>query len=246
MIRSLMLSLIAGLSSILGYFITYLKLNKEDENKIVVISLAISVIVMLYISIFDLIPLGYTNILNNHDIIYTIITTTILFLSGVGIVELGDKITDNQNNELLKIGILSMITLMLHNIPEGIITYISNISNNSIGIKMTLGILIHNIPEGILIALPIYYSTKKHFNSFIYTFIAGISEFIGALLFAIIFKYNYNPDILNYLLIIVGGMMINLSINKINKETKNFNLNRELYIGYSIGIIIVILMHLFI
>ena len=139
-----------------------------------------------------------------------------------------------------------MISLILHNIPEGIITLISNIANNNIGIKMTLGILIHNIPEGILIALPIYYSTKNHFKSFLYTLIAGLSEPLGGLVFYLLFKNYISYEVIKYFLLIVGGMMISLSINKILNKCLEYQDKSSITIGISIGLLIILLMHIFI
>ena len=63
--------------------------------------------------------------------------------------------------KLYKIGIISMIIIILHNIPEGIITFITSSSNINLGLKLSIAIALHNIPEGISISIPIYYSTKK-------------------------------------------------------------------------------------
>ena len=237
MIKALILTIIASFGSIIGFILTYLKISKNNENNIILLSLSISLIIMLYISIFDLIPFGFINI--NQNIIITIL----LIISGVGIVKL---INPNNSKELYQIGIICMITLMLHNIPEGIITFMSNIASNSIGIKIAISILIHNIPEGICIALPIYYSTKNRFKSFIYTFIAGISEPLGGLIFYLIFKNYINYKIIFYLSIIVGGMMIELSINKLFNKCLNYHNDRVLKIGLLLGLVIIILMSILI
>ena len=237
MIKALIITCIASLSSLIGFILTYFKISKNNENKLIILALASSLIIMLYISIFDLIPYGFINI--NKNIFLTIILT----ISGVGVVKI---IPRQKEKDLFQIGIICMITLMIHNIPEGIITFMSNITKESIGLKMAVSILIHNIPEGIAIALPIYYSTKSHFKSFIYTFIAAISEPLGGLLFYLLFKGFISYQIIYYLSIIVGGMMIELSINKLLNKCLNYGKRKELNIGLLIGILIITLMSIFI
>ena len=237
MIKAIILTSIAGFGSIAGHLLTYLKIKDIKKDNIILLSLVISLIIMLYLSIFELIPYGFINI--NKKILLTMILIT----CGVGVIKL---LSLKDKNDLYHLGIICMITLMLHNIPEGIITFISNIINTKIGLKMTISILIHNIPEGICIALPIYYSTKSHFKSFLYTFIAAISEPLGGLLFYIIFKRFIHYQIIYYLSIIVGGMMIELSINKILNKCLSYHNRRVFNIGLTIGLFIIILMSIFI
>ena len=74
--------------------------------------------------------------------------------------KLGIKIL---NSKLYKLGIITMLVIMMHNIPEGIATYITTTQNINLGITLTIAIALHNIPEGISISIPIYYSTGSKF-----------------------------------------------------------------------------------
>ena len=67
-----------------------------------------------------------------------------------------------------------MIVIVLHNIPEGIVTFIVSNKNIMLGISMCIAIALHNIPEGISIAVPIYYSTKSKKKAIFYTFFQRI------------------------------------------------------------------------
>ena len=59
----------------------------------------------------------------------------------------------NNSNSLEKIGILSMIGLMIHNMPEGILTFLSSTININLGIKLSVAIMLHNIPEGMAVGV---------------------------------------------------------------------------------------------
>ena len=91
-----------------------------------------------------------------------------------------------------------MISLLIHNIPEGVICAISSINNIELGLKMSFMIMIHNIPEGIVISLPIYYATKSRGKAFMYTIISSLGEIIGAII-TMIFLYKYIFRIIEYI-----------------------------------------------
>ena len=75
-----------------------------------------------------------------------------------------------------------MIAIILHNIPEGVITFITNKENLNLGINLTVAILLHNITEGISIAIPIYAATGNKNRAVIYTSISALAEPLGAIL----------------------------------------------------------------
>ena len=59
MIKAIILTSIAGFGSIAGHLLTYLKIKDIKKDNIILLSLVISLIVMLYLSIFELIPYGF-------------------------------------------------------------------------------------------------------------------------------------------------------------------------------------------
>ena len=136
-----------------------------------------------------------------------------------------------------------MIALMLHNIPEGIATFLSSIENPELGIKLSLAILFHNIPEGMSIAIPIYYATNNRKKAVLYTFLSGISEPIGGFVSYIFLKSIISSTLISYILIFVCGIMITISINEMLPRTLEYKQNKYLYIGIITGIIISIVNH---
>ena len=145
-----------------------------------------------------------------------------------------------EKGELYFLGIFNMVALLLHNIPEGIITYITTNYNFKLGIKITTSIIIHNSPEGISIAVPIYYATKSRKKAFIYTFIAAIGEPIGAIIPLFFFKKIVGGVYIGFLLISIGILMINIAIYKIFPEIKTNN-KLDIIIGIIIGSILFII-----
>ncbi len=232
----LLLSFIAGISTVLGSFFILFKIKKVGE--FVVFSLSFSLGIMTLISFFDLIPSSYPVIINNYGILYGIIIFVLIFLLGYQSIKLiNDRIKDNDSS-LYKIGILSMISLVLHNFPEGIAVFIGALSNTSIGIKLCIAIMLHNIPEGIAISVPLYYSGVEKKRVFVYTLLSGLSEPIGALLAYFILKNFINELFLSMVLVFVSGLMISLALNDILKEVKRYNKIKYMIYGLFVSIIL--------
>lgn len=232
----LLLSFIAGISTVLGSFFILFKIKKVGE--FVVFSLSFSLGIMTLISFFDLIPSSYPVIINNYGMLYGIIIFILIFLLGYQSIKLiNDRIKDNDSS-LYKIGILSMISLVLHNFPEGIAVFIGALSNTSIGIKLCIAIMLHNIPEGIAISVPLYYSGVEKKRVFVYTLLSGLSEPIGALLAYFILKNFINELFLSMVLVFVSGLMISLALNDILKEVKRYNKIKYMIYGLFVSIIL--------
>lgn len=232
----LLLSFIAGISTVLGSIFILFKIKKVGE--FVVFSLSFSLGIMTLISLFDLIPSSYPVIINNYGFIYGIIIFILTFSLGFQSVKLiNDKIKYN-NSSLYKIGILSMISLVLHNFPEGIAVFIGALTNTSIGIKLCIAIMLHNIPEGIAISVPLYYSGVGKKRVLMYTLLSGLSEPVGALLAYFILKDFINEVFLSIVLVFVSGLMISLALNDILKEIKKYNKFRYMIYGLLVSIIV--------
>ena len=110
--------------------------------------------------------------------------------------------------------------LIIHNIPEGIITYITSYKNIHLGIKLSLAIALHNIPEGIIISIPLYYSTNSRKKALLYTSISGFSELFGAVI-AKVFLANITNNVLGIILAVTAGIMIYISIFELLLNKKN-------------------------
>lgn len=233
-INALLISTIAGLSTVIGGLIIFFKIKNID--KFITFCLSFTAVIMIGISIIELFPESFFTLSKNYSMFLTIIIILIVFVLGIFIIRLTNKLINNSDN-LYKIGILNMIVLILHNFPEGITTFITSYHDLNIGISIAIAIMLHNIPEGVAIAVPIYCSTKSKKKALLKTFLSGISEPIGAL-FAFIFLKNYINDVLiAFLLIIVCAIMITLSLEKLLPEAINRKSDKSLKMGFIIGII---------
>lgn len=241
----LIISSVAGLSTVIGGLIVYLKINRVEE--FITFSLSFSLSVMISISIIELIPESTFQLIRHFGMLKGSILSIIIFLIGVFSVNLiNNKINSNKKyptNRLYRVGVLSMIALAIHNFPEGIATFMSSYKDISLGINLGLAIMMHNIPEGISISVPIYYSTGSKRRGVEYSLLSGLAEPLGAVLTYILFKDYINDISLSIVLILVAGIMITLSINELLPESIKYNKNKYIIYGLVVGVVLVIINH---
>lgn len=228
----IIVSSIAGISTLVGYLFIYIK---ADKNKVISKSLSFASGVMLTLSLVDLIPTSINYLkMDNRSLLYALL---FFFVGIILCLIINTKIKDN--DVLYKTGILSMIGIMIHNIPEGIVTYILSTVDMKLGLIFAIAIILHNIPEGISISVPIYYSKKSKKNAFLYTMISGLSEPLGALL-SMIFLYKYISNFLIAILFsLIAGLMSYISIFELMKTSFKYDKNK-IYILYGSFFILIV------
>lgn len=238
-----LLTILAGLSTLIGIIPILIKIHNEE--KIICSSLAFAAGVMLCVSITDLIPESL-NMLKNYQDITMIFLVFIFVIIGIISSSAIDKfISSKEENSLYKVGIISMLAIIFHNLPEGMATFISTTKSISLGLSLTLAIAIHNIPEGISISVPIYYATNSKLKAFTYTFISALSEPLGALV-TYLFLINYiNDTILGLLFALIAGIMIQISLSELLPTSIKYKQTKLTKIFFIVGVTFMLLKLLF-
>ena len=237
-IGPLALTLIAGLSTSLGYLFTYIK--AKNINKFICISLSFASGIMALISIKELIPNSLSYIILTSNKYYSLSIILVIPIIIYLFINFFNK-NINIQDSLYRVGILNMIALIIHNIPEGIITFMTSTINFKLGLKLALAIITHNIPEGIIISIPIYYATKNRLKAFFYTLIAGLSEVFGALIIYLLFKNLINMLIINIIMYIIGCLMIIIVIKDLIPAILKYNNIIWIMIGIVLSLFILII-----
>ena len=231
------ISSIAGLSTLSGAIVILRK--KKNINNFILKTMAFSAGVMLSLSILDLLPESMKFLSTNFYKTPAILISLIFLSVGVLISIFIDKKVPTDNNNLYKVGFVSMIAMIIHNIPEGIATFITTNNDITLGISLAIAIALHNIPEGISIALPIYYSTNKKKKAIFYTLISGISEPFGAIL-AFLFLKPSNI-ILGIIFGLISGIMIHISCYELMPSSLKYKNYQSSILYFIIGSIFVII-----
>src|SRR5574344_401578 len=179
--------------------------------------------IMLAVVVFDLMK----EAMDSSGVLYTVLFTFMGVLLTMLIKSKLDFAGEMQS------GYLIFISILLHNLPEGLAIGSSFISAQYLGITLAIVIGLHNIPEGLATALSLTGSKVPAKKVILFTFIAGIPMGIGSFLgvyFAGIFK-----SLICLFLSLAAGTMLFVVIDEIMPKSKS------LYsiIGFLTGTIIV-------
>lgn len=234
----LIISTVAGLGTIIGSLLAILPI--KNTKKFITTALAFSGSVMILISILDLLPPSIHTITQEINNFSSILFIILPFIIGVIIITVIDNKIEGESS-LYKIGILSLIALIIHNFPEGIATFMTSYVNTNLGMKLSLAIMLHNIPEGICIAIPIAQATHSLKKGVGLSALSSIAEPLGALTAYILLKDHINAFTISIILIFVAGIMITLSINNIYKESLKYEYKRYFVLGVILSIIYIII-----
>lgn len=241
------LSFLAGISTVIGALV--ILFDKKKNNKTVVISLSFAAGVMICVSLTDLLPNSFGMISSSNALFPKIILSLIFMTFGIIISMLIDKyLPDNSENAdnkgLYKIGIISMVAIVLHNIPEGIATFITSTNNLKLGLTITIAIALHNIPEGISIAVPIYHATNNKLKAFLYALLSGMSEVLGSILAYLFLAHLINDHVMKALYAIIAGIMIHISVYELIPGAYKESTLKSVLKYFLIGFGVMILSHL--
>lgn len=200
------LSFLAGISTVLGGLVIIFK--KEYNSQNLSVFLGFSAGIMIGISLFDLLYNSYIYLSNKTN---NIILIFIFVILGILIAILIDKLVPKGSNEIGRVGVISLIGIIIHNIPEGIATFITASYDIKLGISFALAIAIHNIPEGIAISIPLFNKTRNIKSTLLFTSIAGFSELLGAIISCIFLSNYINTTTMGILFAIIAGIMLHIS-----------------------------------
>jgi ZIP family zinc transporter len=213
------LSLVAGLSTGLGALVV--TLFGPPRPTTVSNMLAFAAGIMLYLSLFDIVPDVYPDLGGLH---------TALFFSGGCVLFwiIASLIPEPEGGSLLnRTSLLVFLCMSLHNLPEGMAVYLASSSSSSSSshhvqssssppsvhphsLRLAISIAMHNIPEGIAISCPIYAHTRSRWLPLKYSLISGLAEPAGAILASITSQYLF--DDMSAVLATVAGMMAFMSV----------------------------------
>lgn len=244
-IYSFIVSSLAGLSTMIGTFVIFLNKN---SNKVLVKSLSFASGVMITVSLTDLIPSSFQLLSSTYFSVFASLLLLTSFTIGVVFSMLIDKyLPDNTNSScnksLYRLGIFSMIAIILHNIPEGIATFLSSSIDKNLGLSLALAISFHNIPEGISIAVPIYYATGNKKKALFYTFISAISEPLGAFLAYLFLSSFISDTLMGFLFAFIAGIMIHIATYELLPNAKEYKSYKNMVVFFLLGSLVMFLSH---
>ena len=133
---------------------------------------------------------------------------------------------------------MTALAIGIHNFPEGLATFASALNDLHVGIFIAIAIAIHNIPEGIAVSVPIYYATGNRNEAFLYSFLSGLSEPVGALIGYLLLRPFLTPAVLAGTLALVAGIMIYISLDELLPMAHRYGHGHLVISGVILGMLI--------
>ena len=240
--KSILISLIAGLFFFVGYFIATYKKNNKNLS-LFSIGMAFSVLVMLLI--FDILP-EIKELLNNQNYFYGLMALVVGFIF-FKLIDLAIPHHSHEHEQkahthelhLNHIGLITSVALIIHNLIEGIGIYEISEYNTYSGLLMSIGVGLHNLPFGMEITSTLQEKNENKRNIFLTIFILFISTTIGAITANII--NDISDLLLGVLMCLTVGMILYLLVFELLNEIRKTKEKNYTILGIISGIILMLI-----
>ena len=237
---ALLLAAGAGLSTTIGSVLALLV--KKPSDKFMGFTLGFSAGVMLLVSFLELLPGSIESIGfffgNIGFFLGMLLYFLIDFLIPHEYIGQHDYSEQKKAKGLYKTGLLVAFGIGIHNFPEGMATFAGALQDIHIGIAVAVAIAIHNIPEGLAVSAPVYAATGSRRKAFLWSFLSGVSEPVGAAIAALILLPFLTPAVLGWILAVVAGIMVAISLDELVPVAKSFDEEHLPIIGVIAGMFI--------
>ena len=243
------LTLLAGLSTGIGSLIAFLA--KHTNTKFLSCALGLSAGVMIYVSFMELMPEATTQLSQLYSARMANIYMLIAFFTGIAFITIIDLLVPEDENPheihteeeanktgLKRTGMMLALAIGIHNFPEGMATFTTALTNMEVAIPISFAIAVHNIPEGIAVSVPIYHATQNRKKAFIYSFLSGMAEPIGALLGYLFLAPLWSPTLNASMLAFVSGIMIYISFDELLPGTEKYGHHHLGLTGVILGFVL--------
>lgn len=246
---SLLLTLFVGLFILVG---SALGLSSKNNKKLTDFSISMAFGVIISLILFEILPETFNTLSHEVGIIRSIIAIILLVLIGIFTLKILDlfvpyhehethhhhlhKSDKCHNEHLSHIGLISSITVIVHNVIEGMSLYLVATNNLISGMLLCIGIGLHNIPMGLVITTTLVNSNYKRNKIMKISSIVSISTFIGGFIMFVL--GGVNEMVKGVLLGFTLGMLIYISIFELLHQIYHMKNKRVSIIGISIGVVL--------
>lgn len=257
-----MLTMLAGLATGIGSLLAFL--SKKTSKRFLAVALGFSAGVMIYVSMIEIFVKAKDSLIAAVGPTRGYWYTTIAFFCGMFLITLIDKLVPEFENpheahevseldrcpeknstpkkpdtaSLHRMGIFSALAIAIHNFPEGLATFTAALQDPTLGVSIAFAIAIHNIPEGIAVSVPIYYSTGSRRKAFMYSFLSGMSEPIGAIFGYFVLMPFFNDTMFGLLFAGVAGIMVFISLDQLLPAAEKYGEHHLCTYGVVSGMIV--------
>ncbi len=150
--------------------------------------------------------------------------------------------------KLMRLGLFTALAIAIHNFPEGLATFLSTLQDPALGVAIAVAVALHNIPEGISVSVPIYYATGNRRKAFVYSFLSGLAEPIGAgVAYVALRIFTGDPSgaipsqVMGVLFAGVAGIMVYISLDELLPISRTYGKGHDSLLGLIAGMLLMAL-----
>ncbi|MDD3268912.1 MAG: ZIP family metal transporter [Syntrophomonadaceae bacterium] len=228
MAELLFFSFLAGVCTLMGAVLLFLKKQWSLESLSLFLGLASGV--MLAVVIFDMLP---------SALLSDWLGTGEGFLLGLIVLGIIDYVFSRRRvagETMLSLGYLIMLGIAMHDLPEGMAIAMGHEIKARTGMLITLAIGVHNIPEGMAMAAPLLIAGIGRLRIIWQLAIVALITPLGTMLGVFLLKIL--PELMSPLLGFASGVMIYLVVFHLWPQAGK---DGSRWVGFWIGILAILL-----
>jgi len=264
------LTLFAGLATGVGSAIAFFA--DRTNFRFLSISTGFSAGVMLYVSFVEILLKGSESLSEVYGNVTGEWMNTAFFFLGIGVIGIIDYFIPSEenphetrteeetaplhggipvsgvksNSKLMRTGLFTALAIGIHNFPEGLVTFIAALQDPKLGIAIAIAVALHNIPEGISVSVPIFYATGNRSKAFVYSFLSGMAEPVGALIaYGVLCMMTgggeFSPVVTGGLFAMVAGIMVYISLDELLPTSRAYGRGHDSILGLVAGMAVMAL-----
>lgn len=261
-VSALLLTLLAGLSTGIGSLLGLL--NRSFRPRLLALSLSFSAGVMLFVSFVEIYPKAREAMTSSLGAAAGQAATLAAFFGGIALIALIDHSLPAHHlpwpragglvigapepspgsedaRALIRTGLFTSVAVAIHNVPEGLATYMAAIANPRLGLSIALAIAIHNIPEGLAISAPVFHATGNRSQAFWLSFASGLAEPLGALVGVLLWRDSLNAVAFGVVFAAVAGIMIYICLDELLPTSRRHGAHGLMMAGVVAGMAVMAL-----
>ena len=238
---ALLLSALAGLSTTIGSLLAFV--FKKPGPRFMALTLGFSAGVMILVAFVELLQSGIETL--------GFAPALIAFFGGMLLMFLADSLIPHdylaehnlpdlkhRNVNLVRTGFFIAVGIAIHNFPEGLAVFVGGLHSIKTGIAIAIAIALHNIPEGIAVSVPVYAATHSRRKAFLWSFLSGMAEPVGAGIAALFLMPFLSLALLGFILSAVAGIMVFISIDELVPTSRSYGHEHLSILGFAIGMMV--------
>jgi ZIP family zinc transporter len=263
-IFAFLLTLFAGLATGIGSALAFFA--KRTNYRFLSVATGFSAGVMLYVSFMEIIPKASDRFVEVHGESWGAYLTAGSFFAGILVILLIDQLIPKAENPhetrklsevdalhthdgpaepkvihehtLLRMGLFTALAIAIHNFPEGLATFLAALEDPTLGLAIAIAIALHNIPEGISVSVPIYYATGDRRKAFIYSFLSGLAEPVGAIVGYLVLRPFITDTVMAWMFGGIAGVMVYISLDELLPTSRAYGKGHDSLWGLLAGMIV--------